>query len=131
VLTLLSLKGNAQLVSSLSQFSPDAAVRDASVAAETKYDQFSIEQSMRHDLYTVISSYIAKTDLDSLNHEDARYLRRLERSFRRNGLHLPEDKRDELKELRKRLSETCIEFNKNWARESSSKCLQFSFPRLC
>lgn len=109
----------------MSQFSPDAAVRDASVEAETKYDQFSIEQSMRHDLYTVISSYIAKTDLNSLKPEDARFLRRLDRSFRRNGLHLSEEKRNELKELRKRLSETCIEFNKNWARENSSKFITY------
>lgn len=109
------------MVSSLSQISPDAAVREASVAAETKYDQFSIEQSMRHDIYSVITSYIAKTDLDSLEAEDARLLRKMERSFRRNGLHLSEEKRNEFKELRKRLSEVCIEFNKNWARESSSK----------
>jgi Zn-dependent oligopeptidase len=108
------------LVSSLSQISPDAAVREASVAAETKYDQFSIDQSMRRDLYNVLQSYISKTDLDSLEAEDARLLRKMERSFRRNGLHLPEDKYEEYKELRKRLSETCIEFNKNWARESSS-----------
>ncbi|KAI8967622.1 hypothetical protein BDF20DRAFT_227052 [Mycotypha africana] len=114
------LAGKAQLVSSLSQISPDAAVREASVAAETKYDQFSIEQSMRHDLYVVISDYMAKTDLDTLAYEDARFLRRLERSYRRNGLHLPEDKRNELKEIRKQLSEKCIEFNKNWARESST-----------
>ncbi|KAI7903245.1 uncharacterized protein BX663DRAFT_507971 [Cokeromyces recurvatus] len=114
------LSGKAQLVSSLSQFSPDAAVREASVAAETKYEQFSIDQSMRHDLYSVISNYISKTDLDKLEHEDARFLRKLERNYRRNGLHLPEAKRDEFKEIRKRLSETCIEFNKNWARESST-----------
>ncbi|KAI9476392.1 MAG: hypothetical protein EXX96DRAFT_540918 [Benjaminiella poitrasii] len=114
------LSGKAQLVSSLSQFSPDAAIREASVAAETKYDQFSIDQSMRHDLYTVITNYISKTDLDKLDHEDARFLRKLERSYRRNGLHLPEDKREEFKDIRKRLSETCIEFNKNWARESST-----------
>ncbi|KAI9365618.1 hypothetical protein BD770DRAFT_376901 [Pilaira anomala] len=114
------LSGKAQLVSSLSQISPEADVREASVAAETKYDQFSIDQSMRHDLYTVIQNYISKTDIDSLGAEEARFLRRMERSFRRNGLHLSEDKRDELKELRKRLSEACIEFNKNWARESST-----------
>ncbi|KAI8888881.1 zincin [Backusella circina FSU 941] len=114
------LAGKAQLVSSLSQISPDAAVREASVAAETKYDQFSIDQSMRRDLYNVIQSYISKTDLDSLGAEDARLLRKMERSFRRNGLHLPEDKYEEYKDLRKRLSETCIEFNKNWARESST-----------
>lgn len=124
----LTTTGKAQLVSSLSQISPDAAVREASVAAETKYDQFSIDQSMRHDLYTVIQSYIDKTDLDSLEAEDTRLLKKMERSFRRNGLHLDQEKRDEFKEFRKRLSETCIEFNKNWARESSSK---FSFRRFC
>ncbi|KAG2203937.1 hypothetical protein INT47_007520 [Mucor saturninus] len=114
------LAGKAQLVSSLSQISPDADIREASVAAETKYDQFSIDQSMRHDLFTVIQSYISKTDLDTLDAEDARLLRKLERSFIRNGLHLSEEKRDEFKELRKRLSEVCIEFNKNWSRESST-----------
>ncbi|CEP18296.1 hypothetical protein [Parasitella parasitica] len=114
------LSGKAQLVSSLSQISPDAAVREASVAAETKYDQFSIDQSMRHDIYSVITSYISKTDLDSLEAEDARLLRKMELRFRRNGLHLSEEQRNEFKELRKRLSEVCIEFNKNWARESST-----------
>ncbi|OBZ85262.1 Thimet oligopeptidase [Choanephora cucurbitarum] len=114
------LAGRAQLVSSLSQISPDAAVREASIAAETKYDQFSIEQSMRHDLYTVISSYISSTNLDELSGEDARFLKKIQKMHRRNGLHLPEEQRNELKELRKRLSETCIEFNKNWARESST-----------
>ncbi|GAA5809519.1 hypothetical protein MFLAVUS_002928 [Mucor flavus] len=114
------LSGKAQLVSSLSQISPESDVREASVAAETKYDQFSIDQSMRHDLFSVIQSFISKTNLDSLGQEEARFLRKMERSFRRNGLHLEEEKRNELKELRKRLSETCIEFNKNWARESST-----------
>ncbi|KAG1452973.1 hypothetical protein G6F46_009734 [Rhizopus delemar] len=114
------LAGKTQLVSSLSQISPDAAIREASVAAETKVDQFYIEQSMRHDIYTVVQGYIAKTDLSTLDHEDARLLEKIEQSFRRNGLHLPQEKRDELKELRKRLSEVCIEFNKNWARESST-----------
>lgn len=113
--------GKAQLVSSLSQISPDEAVREASVAAETKYDQFSIDQTMRHDLYSVIQNYINKTDIDSLGAEESRLLRKMERRFLRNGLHLSEDKREEFKELRKRLSEVCIEFNKNWARESSSK----------
>ncbi|CAO3657059.1 unnamed protein product [Mucor hiemalis] len=114
------LSGKAQLVSSLSQISPDEAVREASVAAETKYDQFSIDQTMRHDLYSVIQNYINKTDIDSLGAEESRLLRKMERRFLRNGLHLSEDKREEFKELRKRLSEVCIEFNKNWARESST-----------
>ncbi|RCH97201.1 hypothetical protein CU097_014755 [Rhizopus azygosporus] len=114
------LSGKAQLVSSLSQFSPDAAIREASVEAETKVDQFYIEQSMRHDLYTVVQSFISKTDLDQLDAEDARMLQKMEQNFRRNGLHLGQEQRDELKKLRKNLSELCIEFNKNYARENST-----------
>lgn len=85
---------------------------------------------MRHDLFSVIQSFISKTNLDSLGQEEARFLRKMERSFRRNGLHLEEEKRNELKELRKRLSEACIEFNKNWARESSSKCYHYFREKL-
>ncbi|RCH81928.1 hypothetical protein CU098_006959, partial [Rhizopus stolonifer] len=118
----------AQLVSSLSQFSPDAAIREASVEAETKVDQFSIEQSMRHDIYTVVQGYISKTDLSTLGAEEARMLEKMEQSFRRSGLHLEQEKREELKDLRKRLSEVCIEFNKNWARESST--VQFTKEEL-
>ncbi|KAL4213935.1 hypothetical protein AB4K20DRAFT_1889169 [Rhizopus microsporus] len=114
------LSGKAQLVSSLSQFSPDAAIREASVEAETKVDQFYIEQSMRHDLYTVVQSFISKTNLDQLDAEDARMLQKMEQNFRRNGLHLGQEQRDELKKLRKNLSELCIEFNKNYARENST-----------
>lgn len=108
------------MLASLSQISPDAAVRDASVAAEKKYEDFSIDQGMRHDLYTVIQGYIDRTDLDSLDHEDARMLQKTARGFRRSGLHLPEEQRKELTELRKRLSEVCIEYMQNWSREDSS-----------
>ncbi|KAI9017893.1 hypothetical protein CLU79DRAFT_762149 [Phycomyces nitens] len=115
-----SLSGPSQLASSLSQFSPDPAVREASVEAEKKYEEFSIEQTMRHDLYAVIQEFINKTDLSTLDHEDARMLKKMETSFRRNGLHLSQEERDKFKKLRKRLSEVCIEYMKNWSRESSS-----------
>lgn len=107
----------------MSQISPDADVRDASVAAEKKYEEFSIEQGMRHDIYTVIQSYIDRTDLSTLDHEDARFLEKTARGFRRCGLHLPEEQRNKLTELRKRLSEVCIEYMQNWSREDSSKLI--------
>ncbi|KAI9323370.1 hypothetical protein BX666DRAFT_2116999 [Dichotomocladium elegans] len=112
--------GKIQLVTSLHQISPDEAVRDASVEAEKKYEEFSIEQTMRHDLYVVIQGLIDKTDLSTLGHEEARMLTKMERSFRRNGLHLPEEKRNEFKELRKQLSQTTIEYTKNWSNENST-----------
>ncbi|KAG0167334.1 hypothetical protein DFQ28_006294 [Apophysomyces sp. BC1034] len=115
-----TLSGKIYLASSLSQISPDAAVREASIAAEKKYEEFNIEQNMRHDLYVIIQGFIDKTDLATLDHEDARLLRKMEINFRRNGLHLSEEKRNEFKELRKRLSEVCIEYMKNWSGESST-----------
>ncbi|ORZ14078.1 hypothetical protein BCR42DRAFT_330030 [Absidia repens] len=115
-----SLAGKISLLASLSQISPDASIRDASVAAEKKYEDFSIDQGMRHDLYMVIQGYIDRTDLDALDHESARMLRKTARGFRRFGLHLPEDQRKELTELRKRLSEVCIEYMQNWSREDST-----------
>ncbi|KAI7870737.1 hypothetical protein BDF14DRAFT_1768860 [Spinellus fusiger] len=108
------------LVNLLSQVSPDAAVREAAVEAERVYEEFSIEQSMRHDLYVSIHDFINKTDLSGFEHEDARLLKHMERGFRRNGLHLSSEKCDHLKQLRKRLSEVTIEYNKNWSRENSS-----------
>ncbi|KAI9497607.1 hypothetical protein BDB00DRAFT_925716 [Zychaea mexicana] len=115
-----TLSGKIQLAGSLSQISPNADVREASVNAEKEYEEFSIEQTMRHDLYLVIQGVIDKTDRSALPAEEARLLTKTERSFRRNGLHLPEDKRNEFKALRKRMSEVCIEFMKNWSRESST-----------
>ncbi|KAI8142278.1 hypothetical protein BJV82DRAFT_616179 [Fennellomyces sp. T-0311] len=115
-----TLSGQIQLVGSLSQISPDAAVREASVTAEKEYEEFSIEQTMRHDLYKVIQGIVDKTDLKTLPAEEARMLSKTEISYRRNGLHLPEEKRNEFKELRKRLSEVCIEYMKNWSRENST-----------
>ncbi|KAI9272797.1 hypothetical protein BDA99DRAFT_499221 [Phascolomyces articulosus] len=115
-----TLSGKIQLVGSLSQISPDAAVREASVAAEKEYEEFSIEQTMRHDLYVVIQGVIDRADRSKLSAEEDRLLTKTERSYRRNGLHLPEEKRNEFKDLRKRLSEVCIEFMKNWSRENST-----------
>lgn len=120
-------KGKIDLCGSLSHFSPDADVREASLEAEKAYSDFNIEQSMRHDLYTVIHNIYTNADLKSLDPQDERLLSRMERAFRRNGLHLSEDKRQELKALRNRLSDLRIEFNKNYNQESSSEYIYFAF----
>lgn len=113
--------GLGHLTTSLSYFSPEKDVRDASVEAEKEYDAFGIEQGMRLDLYNAVKNVFDKTDLQALDPEDARLLTKTELDFRRNGLALEEKERNELKEIRKRLSELSIEFSKNQNEESSSK----------
>lgn len=116
-----AVAGLSHLATSLSYFSPEKDVRDASVEAEKEYDAFGIEQGMRKDLYDAVLNVFNKTDLSTLDPEDARLLTKTELDFRRNGLALDEEKRNELKEIRKKLSELSIEFSKNSNEESSSK----------
>ncbi|CAO3681225.1 unnamed protein product [Umbelopsis vinacea] len=99
---------------------PKKDIRDASVEAEKEYDAFGIEQGMRKDLYDAVQNVFKKTDLNALDPEDARLLTKTELDFRRNGLALEEKKRNELKEIRTKLSELSIEFSKNQNEESST-----------
>lgn len=68
---------------------------------------------MRVDVYQVVKAVYDKTDLSKLDAENARYLEKLELQYRRDGLALSEEKREKLKELKKRLSDLSIDFQKN------------------
>ncbi|CAO3686709.1 unnamed protein product [Umbelopsis ramanniana] len=115
-----AVAGEAHLATNLSYFSPEKDVRDASLEADKAYDAFGIEQGMRVDLYEAVLNVFNKTDLATLDPEDARLLTKTELDFRRSGLALEESKRNELKEIRKKLSELGIDFSKNLNEESST-----------
>lgn len=89
----------------------DKAIRDAAVEANKLLDEFEIEQSMREDLYKAVQHAAAKNE--ALDEESARLLHFTLRDFKRNGLALPKDKRDELAKLKKELADACTEFSKN------------------
>lgn len=72
---------------------------------------------MRQDVYRVVRAVFDKTmsskvPTASLTPEDLRLLQKIEQEYRRNGLALPEAQQVELKQLKKRLSEVCIDFSK-------------------
>jgi saccharolysin len=70
-------------------------LRDASLTASKKFDDFGIELWMRYDFFLAIQKFretsVASGEWDSLDAESQRYVDRILRDFERNGMQLPEE----------------------------------------
>lgn len=97
--------------------SAESELRDASTKAEQIMDDFGIEAAMREDIYKLVeAAYQKKEELDP---ESQRLLEKERKSYIRNGLGIPEGKdRDRFKEIKKRLSQIAIAFQKNLNEEN-------------
>lgn len=104
--------------------STDKKLRDASSEAEKMMDEFFIESAMREDVFKLVDAVFQREtgkdgDDGSLDPESRRLLEKERRNFIRNGLGLPAGpKRDRFKEIKKRLSQLCIQFQKNLNEEN-------------
>lgn len=92
--------------------STDATLRDASTEAEKEMDEFSIESSMREDIFQLVDAALNKGE--KLDPESQRLLEKDHKGYIRMGLGVPAGpKRDRFKDIKKRLSELSIIFQKN------------------
>ena len=92
--------------------STNQELRDASTKAEEMMDDFSIESSMREDVFKLVEAALKKGE--KLDPESRRLLEKTHKDYIRSGLGLPAGpKRDRYKEIKKRLSTLCIIFSKN------------------
>ncbi|KAI9692965.1 MAG: hypothetical protein M1822_004960 [Bathelium mastoideum] len=97
--------------------STDKALRDASTEAEKLMDQFAIDASMREDVYQLVDAALQKKE--KLDPESQRLLEKSYKDYVRNGLNIPAGpKRDRFKEIKKRLSDLSITFQKNLNEEN-------------
>lgn len=92
--------------------STNQELRDASTKAEEMMDDFSIESSMREDVFKLVEAALKKGG--KMDPESRRLLEKTHKDYIRNGLGLPAGpRRDRYKEIKKRLSTLCIIFSKN------------------
>ncbi|ODH13828.1 hypothetical protein ACO22_06868 [Paracoccidioides brasiliensis] len=97
--------------------STDSKLRDASSEAEKLMDDFAIESAMREDLFKLVAAALKKGE--KLDPESQNLLEKEHKDYIRNGLGIPAGpKRDRFKEIKKRLSQISIEFQKNLNEES-------------
>jgi Zn-dependent oligopeptidase len=96
----------------LSSVSTEKAVRDASNEVEKLTRQFTIDKSMREDLYRALKAVQGNFGKE-IEGEKKRYLEKLLFEYKRNGFELESEKRIDLKEKMKRLSELETLFQQN------------------
>lgn len=101
--------------------SPDKEVREAAEAAGIALSAFAIEK-MRFNtaLYAALKEYAQDKALQEEITADQRYfIAETLKGFKRSGLELPLEKQQEVKTIKKKLSELSVEFSKNIAEDAS------------
>jgi metallopeptidase MepB len=97
--------------------STDSKLRDASSKAEELMDEFFIEAAMREDVFNLFDAVLRRDE--ALDPESRRLLEKEHKEFVRYGLGIPAGpQRDRFKEIKKRLSQLSIEFQKNLNEEN-------------
>ena len=109
---ILANLGDAPASDTFSKYvSISSSVRDAANDCETLLGQFSVDIFTREDLYKAVSDYAAKKE--ALTGEDARLLDKELLDFKRSGVTLPKETREQVKTIRRKLVQLEADFGKN------------------
>lgn len=101
--------------------SADAALREASNKAEEALDDFIIDLKMREDMFKLVDAAYSSRAAQKLDTEALHVLEKERQKYIRNGLLLPAGpQRDRFKEIQKRLSQLCIQAQKNLNEEKGA-----------
>ena len=108
----------------MKDFSTDEKIREVCSDLETEIEKWSIEQSMRKDMYLKYKYYNDNhKEKDQLTEEQQSYLSDVMIGYKIGGMELPDDKFNELKEIKKSISELCSQFNLNLGNENYSESI--------
>ncbi len=97
----------------LSQVSADQELRAAAHRQEERLNVFAAGLGFREDIDRALKAYATRAELEALPDDARRLLEFALRDYRRNGLDLDKETRDELQSLQERLVGLGIQFRKN------------------
>ncbi|KAK8051807.1 peptidase family M3 [Apiospora rasikravindrae] len=111
---------NGRILGFYQYVSADEDLRNASTEAEKIMDEFAIECNMRDDVFQLVDAVFKKRESESkIDSESLRLLEKEHKNYIKNGLGLPQGpQRDRFKEIKKRLSQISIQFQKNLNEEN-------------
>ena len=99
------------------------ALRDASVAAAKKLNAFNVEIAMRKDVFDNLNAFSSKKGMmDKLSPEQKRFVEKDIVDGKRNGLHLDEKTREEIKKIKKEISDLGTTFGSNLNEDTTFLC---------
>lgn len=102
------------------QVNPDQAIRDASSKGQEELSKYFLDASTREDVFVKVKAvYESKDELAKLDPEDRRLTEKLYQRFIRSGLGLDKETRDKVVELRKKLTDLSLEFQKKLGEDKS------------
>src|SRR5437762_383536 len=90
----------------------DEALRETARDWEQKLSQYAVQLGFREDLYEAVSEFAATPEALALRGEEQRLLQRTMLDYRRNGFELPKEQRARVEELKNRLVELGVQFQK-------------------
>ena len=105
-----TLENDTNLMMFMAYVSPDEATRDRGTQTEQDVSNWLIDLSKREDLYKAVRAY-ADTN-PKLEGEHKRFLDETLRDYRRAGMELSPERREELKAIQKEVNKLGIEFEK-------------------
>ncbi|MCY3922523.1 MAG: Zn-dependent oligopeptidase [Chloroflexi bacterium] len=97
----------------LSQVSADETLREVAHRQEERLSVFAAGLGFREDIDRALKAYASRAELEALPDDARRLLEFALRDYRRNGLDLDKETRDELQSLQERLVGLGIQFRKN------------------
>lgn len=92
---------------------PVSDIREKSLSAINKLNQFINELNMSLDLYEAVKEYADTEEAKSLTGSDKKFLEDTIRDFEHNGLGFPKEKRERIKSLQDKISELEVQFETN------------------